>query len=295
MRGEEASRKCPSCHSNRIWKDGIRRTRFCNVQRYICRDCGYRFSESPILSMNPYNNGNCQVCVSLTEDAKNLTETEPQKIGLAGATAHDQATMKGDIIQFKIYLTNQGSPTTTVRTYGDLLSGFVKKDIPLYDTEAIKKHIVESDTKPNTKILMVQAYHCFLKWKKIPWEKPRISRETIDTFLSQASEVATFINSSGWLMKPFLQLIWECSLRSTEANNLEWTSVDEVKRTIRIRSTKRGKPRTLGFSEACLNLLKSLPHTSTRVFGDSGIGSKRTSFQRTRVRIARQTGNPRIL
>ena len=36
--------KCPECGSRNHWKDGIRHTRFGEVQRYYCRDCGYRFS-----------------------------------------------------------------------------------------------------------------------------------------------------------------------------------------------------------------------------------------------------------
>jgi len=36
--------KCPDCCSQRVWKDGIRYTRFGEVQRYLCRDCCYRFS-----------------------------------------------------------------------------------------------------------------------------------------------------------------------------------------------------------------------------------------------------------
>lgn len=69
--GEKASRRCPSCRSNRIWKDGIRKIRDGFVQRYVCRDCGYRFSESSALSMQLDNNGGRQVCAVLME-AKNL-------------------------------------------------------------------------------------------------------------------------------------------------------------------------------------------------------------------------------
>ncbi|MDH5690094.1 MAG: hypothetical protein OEY81_01520 [Candidatus Bathyarchaeota archaeon] len=36
--------KCPECGSQRVWKDGIRYIRFGEVQRYLCRDCYYRFS-----------------------------------------------------------------------------------------------------------------------------------------------------------------------------------------------------------------------------------------------------------
>jgi len=40
---------CPQCNSKRIWKDGLRYGRSRSgdqVQRYLCRDCGFRFSES---------------------------------------------------------------------------------------------------------------------------------------------------------------------------------------------------------------------------------------------------------
>jgi len=38
--------QCPECSSDRIWKDGIRYVREKEVQRYVCRSCGLRFSES---------------------------------------------------------------------------------------------------------------------------------------------------------------------------------------------------------------------------------------------------------
>lgn len=37
---------CPECVSERVWRDGIRKTRRGDVQRWLCRDCGLRFSES---------------------------------------------------------------------------------------------------------------------------------------------------------------------------------------------------------------------------------------------------------
>jgi len=37
---------CPECASNRVWKDGVRQTKHGSIQRWLCRDCGLRFSES---------------------------------------------------------------------------------------------------------------------------------------------------------------------------------------------------------------------------------------------------------
>ena len=40
--------KCPECGSSKIYKDGLRYTNEERIQRYLCRVCGYRFSESTI-------------------------------------------------------------------------------------------------------------------------------------------------------------------------------------------------------------------------------------------------------
>ena len=37
--------KCPQCRSMKNWKDGIRYTPTGEIQRYLCRDCYFRFSE----------------------------------------------------------------------------------------------------------------------------------------------------------------------------------------------------------------------------------------------------------
>ena len=43
--GEKARRECPECHSKKNWKAGFRQTLNGEVQRFLCRDCGFRFSE----------------------------------------------------------------------------------------------------------------------------------------------------------------------------------------------------------------------------------------------------------
>ena len=39
---------CPGCESKQIWRDGLRYSKCGVVQRYVCRSCGYRFSEFKI-------------------------------------------------------------------------------------------------------------------------------------------------------------------------------------------------------------------------------------------------------
>jgi len=41
-----ATPTCPQCGSKRVWKDGLRQlSDGAIVQRWLCRDCGYRFSD----------------------------------------------------------------------------------------------------------------------------------------------------------------------------------------------------------------------------------------------------------
>jgi len=48
--------QCPQCSSQRTWKDGLRQTRLGPVQRFLCRECGYQFSETS--SIAPQRNFN---------------------------------------------------------------------------------------------------------------------------------------------------------------------------------------------------------------------------------------------
>ena len=45
-RGSKIMPCCPECGSKKAWKDGIRYVQDNQIQRYLCRSCGYRFSES---------------------------------------------------------------------------------------------------------------------------------------------------------------------------------------------------------------------------------------------------------
>lgn len=42
----EKAPACPQCGSRRVWRDGLRYTRNGAIQRWLCRNCGYRFSFS---------------------------------------------------------------------------------------------------------------------------------------------------------------------------------------------------------------------------------------------------------
>ena len=118
--GEGKSRDCPNCHSSRIYQNGKRKSGKGTIQRYLCRDCRYRFSESSILSIRPNNIGGCQVCAVLTEEAKNLASVEPSNGGLAGATGLTKDT-ENILFGYAWWLKKQGRRDQTIQSHLKLL------------------------------------------------------------------------------------------------------------------------------------------------------------------------------
>jgi transposase-like protein len=72
---------CPQCNSKKVWKDGLRG----EVQRWLCRVCGFRFSEvgvSKTLKSNGALSSDCQICVSETKNLVLAAETQTVAGGL---------------------------------------------------------------------------------------------------------------------------------------------------------------------------------------------------------------------
>src|SRR3990170_7155761 len=107
--------QCPECGSPRVWKDGIRYTPYGEIQRYICRECSYRFSHSDLSEPSEHHQRLhtlilktkadktilCRVGATQTKGAKNLVEVETRtQEKAAGATPTDLATLKGKLVEF---------------------------------------------------------------------------------------------------------------------------------------------------------------------------------------------------
>lgn len=58
---------------------------------------------------------------------------------------------------------------------------------------------------------------------------------------------------------------------------------------------KNSKPRIFNVSNRCISMLSILPKKSNKIFGDTSLNIHRTNFRAQRKRIARKSGNPRIL
>lgn len=76
---------CPECKSSMIWKDGIRYTNIGKIQRFICRSCGFRFSESSLQKHVKFNIASksrefLDSCSDLTEGSVSETDLAVEKI-----------------------------------------------------------------------------------------------------------------------------------------------------------------------------------------------------------------------
>jgi len=167
--------KCPECHSSRIWKDGLRyirsETGTIAAQRYICRDCGRRFSES-ISYLQPNRRGynrtsghsTRQVCVALAEGSKNLVRVESRIEKQAAGATWKPADIKTKIFEYAWWMKKQGYAESTITRRSRLLKSLVQSGANLLDPESIKEAIAKKDAWSSaSKILAVAAYSTYLR------------------------------------------------------------------------------------------------------------------------------------
>ena len=227
---------CPQCASHRAWKDGFGKTRDGDVQRFVCRSCGFRFSENRNRAFE--HRFHRQVGVTPSPRRMiNLTTVEPLKEGLAGATKDT----KGKIIEFSWWLKKEGYAESTIRIRSRILKRLVRLGADLYDPENVKDVIASrSSWCISTKASVVDTYDSFLKMLGIEWNLPRYREERPLPFIPTESEIDSLIAGCGSKTAAFLQLLKETGMRVGEACNLEWTDVDTERRLIHLRKAEKG-------------------------------------------------------
>ena len=74
------SSNCPECGSQQIWKDGIRYNVGRNIQRYLCRECGYRFCEPNVkVNISTQTSKLLHPCANLTQQMVSSGKTTLKK------------------------------------------------------------------------------------------------------------------------------------------------------------------------------------------------------------------------
>ncbi|MCW4046853.1 MAG: tyrosine-type recombinase/integrase [Candidatus Bathyarchaeota archaeon] len=293
---------CPQCGSTRLYKAGLRYlSNNTSVQRWLCRNCYYRFSQrKPLqnISCKSINSAagifyNRQVCDCLTEASKNLTEiTRTEQAQREGT--QQTADIKGKIVEYSFWLLKQGYSKYTIQGRTKILKRLVKLGANLYDPENVKEAIAKQSWSIGRKANAVDAYNSFLQMQEIKWTPPIYKRIRELPFIPTETEIDQLIAGCNKRMATFLQLLKETGIRCGEACQLKWTDIDTVNGTIRVKPEKGSNPRQLKISNKLVSMLNELPKTSIKAFNATQ-DAMRKSFQMQRRKIALKLQNPRLL
>jgi len=306
--------KCPECGSQKVWKDGIRYTHFGETQRYICRECSYRFSQSDysepsehhqrihtlILKNKASKHILCQIGAAQLTGAKNLAEVETRiQEKAAGATTTstpDQATMRGKILEFGLWLQKQGHRESTVESYMTMLTTIMKRGFNILDPENVKEAISKQLWCEQRKGVFVEVYKGFLKMLGKPWTPPTYTTKTQKLpYIPSESDVDLLIAACRRKLGIFTQLIKETGMRPGEAWNLKWIDCDFQRRIVSVRPEKGSNPRMLPLSQQLINRMDLLPKGSEYVFRKGLLRHWQSNFWQARQTLSRKLGNPRIM
>lgn len=293
--------KCPECASQRLYKDGVRQTNLGEVQRYLCRDCGYRFSDPKSKGSKSFNMTSSKgfICQIGAEpfahgQVRNLAAIEPLNEGQAGATA--KADLKGKIVQFFCFMQKQGYAEATTETYFKILQMLAKNGADLNDPESVKEVISKQNCGKGRKWNLVKAYTLFLKMQAKTWEKPRYYPIEKLPAIPTEKDIDDLIAGSSRQMALFLQILKETGARRGEAFNLKWTDIDLTTGTIRITPEKGSNPRAFAASPKLIKMLSVQPQEHQgRIWTYTSIQNIDRNFRKQRKRTAFRLQNPKLL
>jgi integrase len=297
---------CPDCGSERVWKDGLRSTNTGQIQRYLCRDCGYRFSETGFNRSNepePTQNlhrlklntsssllDNCQICVTQPTETKNLVKVEPLLKQVAGA---DSET-KGKILEYAWKLKKLGLAPATIKGRIYKLRQLVRAGSDLMNPDSISTVLALSNWTESNKQAYITTYKSFAKIFNLSWTPPKTRTQRKLPFIPTEAEIDQLIAACGRKTAAFLQVLKDTGARSCEASKLQWIDVDENTSTIRINNPAKGSlPRIIKVTPKTIAMINTLPKTNDHIFNPK-VHTTQKLFARMRNRLAMKLQNTRL-
>ncbi|UCB59918.1 MAG: tyrosine-type recombinase/integrase [Candidatus Bathyarchaeota archaeon] len=226
-------------------------------------------------------------------EAKNLTQVEPLKNGLAGATQQDA---KGKIIEYSWWLKKQDYAEISIRIYTNAIQVLKKRGADIFNPEIAKSVMAKQKWGQARKNVVINAYTLFLKMCGTTWTPP-IYRKPVRKlpFIPTETEIDQLTAACGKKTAAFLQLLKETAMRSGEANRIEWSNLDSQRKTVTLNyPEKNGNPRIFRVSQKVIDMLNALPKEHRRIFGHSA-NWYRSTFYKSRKRIAHKLQNPRLM
>ena len=284
---------CPLCGSKKTVKDGKRRlSDGSEAQRYLCRNCGYRFTDPRTRQIFKVRNGITRYAG--VNPALKLVEVKEETEGTP-KTRETTTDLKSLLFNYAWHLKKNGYAPSTIETRVKLLRQLAQRGADLYDPESVKDVIARQDGWSNArKELAVQAYTSFLKMHGGTWDPPSYKRVEKLPWIPTEEEIDQLIAGCSRRVATFLQLLKETGMRPGEAWMLKWDDIDFQNNTVRVTPEKGSKPRILKISNRLVSMLKSLPMKNDYVFKNGKLHHFRGAFRQQRKRIAFKLKNPRI-
>jgi len=285
--------ECPECGSSDFWKDGLRYLPDGDsVQRFLCKKCGFRFSERQNSnSLSDIRKG-IQICASL-ESVKNLdTATETKTV--AGEIGKQQQDTKGLILEFAWKMKKRGLSEQTIKHRAYRLSVLVKKGADLTNPESVETVLATEKWTPANKRFFVMAYQSFTKTMKIEWTPLKIKCQAKQPFIPLESEIDALISGCGKRTATLLQLLKDTGARIGEIAKLQWADMDTENNLVRINNPEKGSAsRTIKLSDKTVAMIKALPKKNSYIFNTNS-RSLQSVFARQRNKLAKKLQNPRL-
>ena len=307
---------CPQCGSKKVWRDGLRYSLFGDrIQRWLCRNCGFRFSDSndverawstserlqrvqtKSLKANVDVLSNCQICVTEAEGTKNLA-AEIQKME---TPRNWEIDIKGKLVEYVFWMQKQGYDKETIYGWQSCLRALLSENANLLDVESVKEVLAKDVLKEtprwgqHRRRNIINAYTLFLKINKVPlWERPKCKITRKFPFIPTEQEIDALIAGSRKKNAAFAQLLKGTAMRPGEAKVLEWINIDSERNIITLNDPEKGSnPRMWKVSQKLVQMLNGLPKTSEQVFPGS-LKSMKGTWIDTRARLAETLQNPRL-
>jgi integrase/DNA-directed RNA polymerase subunit RPC12/RpoP len=291
--------RCPECGSTRLYKSGKRKLADGSaIQRYLCRDCCYRFSENSLNKprLKGENDAHGESCL--------LMEVQGDRSGKRASETREPtlqpkrpADVKAAIIEFTWWMKKCGYSESTIIGRSQILKRLVKLGADLFNPESVSNIIAQQDHwSPGRKANVVYAYALFAKWAGLEWQPPKIAVPERLPFVPQERELLDLIAGCSRHVAVALQIALETGARVGEIFRLRWEDVDFESQTIRISPEKGSKARIFKMSSKLCQMLNTLPKTGQRILSRyKNVNSLRRTFEKQRRRMAFKLGNPRLL
>jgi integrase len=299
---------CPQCGTGKVWRDGQRAIYSETIQRCLCKTCGFRFSDpaqlaafrSMMAKLQPQNGESkvikrqsdkvfsCQICVSETKNLgpEQLLQQIPER----------RIDIAGKLVDFAWKMQKEGYSKETIRGDCGCLRALALRGADLADPETVKEVLAKEQTwSQNRRRNVINAYTLLLKFDGKSWIKPKCPVTTKFPFIPSEKEIDDLIAASGKKNAAFLQTLKETAMRSGEAKRLKWLDIDGERCVITLNAPeKNSNPRMFKVSSMLIEMFNALPKRSECIFTGS-LKSMKTTFQKTRERLAATLQNPRLI